>query len=348
MGALEPGDLPPVLDVEVADGVSAANVAAGVQAWVEHVAAATGRLPLIYTGKYFWQDSVGSDLSSYPLWIANWGPSCPNLPDQWSGWAFWQTADNGTISGISGAVDLDEFNGDLATLGGFENPAVCGNGTCEAGESFDNCPQDCAPCGTIDGSGGIVDDGDACFEGGGAASGLRHVTDAGYGGGLVWTHTTDDATEQNYATWHLVLAEAGQYKIEVYTAAAYAQSKSAHYVVHHAGADDDVTIDQTAVDGWQSLGDFALDAGGSQFVHVGDNTGEPLANATQLVFDAVRLTRLDAPSGGGDDTAGPDDPGTGGTLTSGCNAGGGSAGGLLLVGLFLMRRPRSRHKSSTR
>src|SRR5947209_6598600 len=47
-GKLAADDLPPVLDVEAADGVSAANIAAGVKKWSDHVEAALGRKPIIY------------------------------------------------------------------------------------------------------------------------------------------------------------------------------------------------------------------------------------------------------------------------------------------------------------
>jgi hypothetical protein len=51
------------------------------------------------------------------LWVANWGVTCPSLPaGGWSTFQMWQKADNGAVSGISGNVDLDEFNGTLAQL----------------------------------------------------------------------------------------------------------------------------------------------------------------------------------------------------------------------------------------
>ena len=59
--------------------------------------------------------AFGSD----PLWVANWGVSCPDLATGWSNWVFWQYSDTGTVGGISGAVDLDEFNGTLAQLQSF-------------------------------------------------------------------------------------------------------------------------------------------------------------------------------------------------------------------------------------
>ena len=48
-----------------------AQTIAAVGAWIDHVEAATGVKPIIYTGRYFWQDNVGTDeFADHPLWIA--------------------------------------------------------------------------------------------------------------------------------------------------------------------------------------------------------------------------------------------------------------------------------------
>jgi MYXO-CTERM domain-containing protein len=173
---------------------------------------------------------------------------------------------------------------------------------------------------------------------------MRRVTTAGEGGDLVWTHTTEDATEANYGHWTLDLEAAGTYRVEVYTAAAYAESKSARYEIRAAGTDREVALDQTVADGWQSLGEFTFAAGGDQSIHLADNTGELLADKVQLVFDAVRLTPV-APgddfgsgSGSGDDEPPPAD--------AGCSASGGAGAGwlagLALAGVVTLRRRRRR------
>ena len=119
-GGFADDDLPPTLDVEVTDGVSHATIGSRVRAWVDYVADAIGRKPMVYTAPGFW-DGIGapSGLSTAPLWVANWEVSCPDVPSHWSKWTFWQTADNGHVSGISGAVDLDRFNGSASALGDF-------------------------------------------------------------------------------------------------------------------------------------------------------------------------------------------------------------------------------------
>jgi lysozyme len=113
-----PGDLPPMLDMEVTGGQSPATITAKIHTWVDKIKAATGRTPLIYTGKYFWDPNVQTtDFASFPLVIAAYvKPNCPNTPTAWNKWSMWQYSSTGTVPGISGNVDMDEFNGTLADL----------------------------------------------------------------------------------------------------------------------------------------------------------------------------------------------------------------------------------------
>lgn len=116
MGTLGDGDLPPTLDVEVTDGQSATTIRTRMEAWLAHVEQKTGRVPFIYVSPGFWPNLGSPNESHYRLWVANWQVSCPNTPTGWSTWQMWQKADNGSVSGISGNVDLDEFNGTLQQL----------------------------------------------------------------------------------------------------------------------------------------------------------------------------------------------------------------------------------------
>jgi lysozyme len=324
MGPMQADDLPPVIDVEVTDNLDSASLSAAVQQWVDHVQQAIGRAPIIYTGKYFWDDNVGANMSSSPLWHAQYtSASCPDISQSWTGWKFWQYADQGNVNGISGTgLDMDWWNGDRASLQAFLGPG--------------------GPCGTISGSGGMIDISDACFTAGGPSTGLRTVTGAGMGGSLIWTHTTDAAAEQNYGQWNLNFATAGTYHVEVYTDTAYAQSKDADYQVQANGQLTSITIDQAAINGWQSLGDLVFAAGGNQFIHLGDNTGEAGSAMAQLAFDGVQITPADtsgsAMMGGGGGGGGGGVPDPSGDTKGGCSTtGGGSILGLLGV-VFVLRR----------
>jgi MYXO-CTERM domain-containing protein len=321
MGTLMPGDLPPVLDLEVADGLTTAQVTAAAQAWIAEITTAIGRPPIVYAGLYSWPTLTGgADMTTSPLWIAQYTTAaCPDIPDPWTQWLFWQNSDTGVVDGVtSSQLDLDLFNGTLEDLQAF---------TIDGG----------TPCGVIDASGGMIDDGDPCFTPGGPSGYMRHVTDAGEDDTLYWTHTTQAAEEANYGEWDLNFAAAGTYHVEAYTAAAYATSQAADYRIQANGALQSVTIDQSAVDGWQPLGDIAFAAGGSQWIQLGDNTGE--ATQKQLVFDAIRFTALvPAGSGSGSDS-GSDGDGEPPATHGGCSTTGDSGFALVvIVGLVVRRR----------
>ena len=277
IGPRQPGDLPPVIDVESTGGLAADKVEAAVRAWVDHVTQAIGRPPIVYAGYYSWQDYTGNaNLTASPLWHAQYTTApCPNIPTPWTHWTFWQHSSTGTVPAVLGeTTDLNVFDGSLAELQAFA----------------DHAPD---ACGTIDPLGGDIDDADPCFSAGGPAATLRHVTDAGMNSSLVWTRATASALPGNFAQWSLVFAEAGRYRLEAYTAAAHAQSKRAMYRVRADGVTSEVVLDQSAVDGWQTLGELAFAAGRAQYVQLDDNTGE--TGGPKLAFDAIRVTRLDPP-----------------------------------------------------
>ena len=136
MATLAPGDLAPTIDVEVTGALTAEQLAARVQRWIERVADATDRVPMVYTSLRFWSgyvDNAGD--GSNPLWVANYGVSCPLVPLPWTRWAIWQTSGSGTVAGIPGDADLDVFNGDLAELQRFAD----GDGACGVGASNSPC-----------------------------------------------------------------------------------------------------------------------------------------------------------------------------------------------------------------
>jgi GH25 family lysozyme M1 (1,4-beta-N-acetylmuramidase) len=115
VGALGAGDLSPVIDVETMGGQTAAAVVAAVNQWISTVHAGSGRRPIVYSSPSFW-NGLGNPTVAADLWIANWGVSCPGVPTAWSNFKLWQYSATGAVPGISGAVDLDRFNGTQADL----------------------------------------------------------------------------------------------------------------------------------------------------------------------------------------------------------------------------------------
>jgi GH25 family lysozyme M1 (1,4-beta-N-acetylmuramidase) len=114
------GDLLPVLDLEVAGGLNQSQLQAWVRAYLGRIYERTGVRGVIYMSPAFWVKYAGdstwfADNGYKVLWIAHWTTgSAPTVPaDAWggNGWTFWQYTSSGSVSGISGRVDLDRFNG---------------------------------------------------------------------------------------------------------------------------------------------------------------------------------------------------------------------------------------------
>ncbi len=152
VGRLGPGDLPVTIDVEApSPSVSPATYAARIHQWADRVTAGTGKAPIIYTGRYYWDPYVAtSDFAGNPLWHAQYtSAACPNIDDRWSDWAFWQYTSTGSIPGIAGNVDRNRFNGTYAQLQALANVATC-SAHCEGSTIVDaTCGRgDCAAFGS--------------------------------------------------------------------------------------------------------------------------------------------------------------------------------------------------------
>lgn len=141
-------------------------------------------------------------------------------------------------------------------------------------------------CGRLGVTGGVIDDDDDCLELGGTASYLR-AESGGFAGDHVWTIATAGARD-NFARWHLGVARAGTYRVDVYVPPT-ATSRQTTYQVRHDGVVDTVALDQSATRGWRSLGRFDFAAGFDQRVRLDDNTGEAGSLRRMIGFDALRL-----------------------------------------------------------
>lgn len=74
----------------------------------------TGRHAVIYTTTSWWTSCTGNwsgPWANSPLWIARWASAPGTLPAGAPFWTFWQYTSSGSVTGISGNVDRNHFNG---------------------------------------------------------------------------------------------------------------------------------------------------------------------------------------------------------------------------------------------
>ena len=122
VGRLRPGDLPPVLDLEVP--AAWASIPPGDRAalaiqWLETVESRLGITPIVYLSPAFATEILmgAPALGRFPVWFAHYtAASAPDVAKPWNSWTFWQYTGTGKAPGISLPLDLDRFNGSLEEL----------------------------------------------------------------------------------------------------------------------------------------------------------------------------------------------------------------------------------------
>jgi GH25 family lysozyme M1 (1,4-beta-N-acetylmuramidase) len=133
VGTMEPGDLPPTLDIECpvagesdclgngsSGAASGSQITQAMNDFLNTVKAATGLTPIVYSfGSWFSDNGVDTTgLEAYPLWLADYsGTNCFNVPSPWSAPTIWQYDSSGTVAGVN--VDDNYFFGGAAQLAAF-------------------------------------------------------------------------------------------------------------------------------------------------------------------------------------------------------------------------------------
>ncbi len=140
VGAWDPTDIAPALDVEISDQDSA-SLALSDAEWTNRTATClleikrlSGRVPIIYLtawGADVWKSKIARTTapdwaSNYLLWVSSYPAAKPEILKGWSAWTFWQYDTHGSVNGIAGHVDLDRFNGTPEDLGQWLTPAPAG------------------------------------------------------------------------------------------------------------------------------------------------------------------------------------------------------------------------------
>ncbi|MDV2431956.1 glycoside hydrolase family 25 protein [Corynebacterium tuberculostearicum] len=115
--------LPPALDIEVAEGKSAAQLEQWIEEFTSELKRLTGRTPMIYTYKYFWMGQMNNSqkFSDLPLWLAAYQDQAPDTVGGWNKLSFWQRSGSGKVAGIPTDVDMNLFNGSKQQLQSFSD-----------------------------------------------------------------------------------------------------------------------------------------------------------------------------------------------------------------------------------
>ncbi len=108
--SLKKGDLPPVLDIESANGASVTDIQQRAKDWLVMIEGYYKIKPIIYTNVDFYENFLQDKFDAYPLWVAHY--YVKDKPAIKRNWIFWQHNEKGRVSGVDAYVDFNVFNGD--------------------------------------------------------------------------------------------------------------------------------------------------------------------------------------------------------------------------------------------
>lgn len=104
----------PAMDFEVFGNLTTTEIREISQQFLATLEEETKHKPVIYSDSSNASGHFADDrFRQYPLWIAEYGVSRPNMENPWHRWSGWQYTDRGSVRGISGSVDRDYFRRDI-------------------------------------------------------------------------------------------------------------------------------------------------------------------------------------------------------------------------------------------
>lgn len=107
---LEPGDLAPVVDIEVVGRNTPPGLSDRLSVYLSMLEEHYGVRPIIYTSPDFWNKYLSADFGRYPLWVAEYEVAEPRIPSGWTNWQMWQWKGDTTIAGVERSADVTRIN----------------------------------------------------------------------------------------------------------------------------------------------------------------------------------------------------------------------------------------------
>lgn len=119
LNSVEPGELEPVLDVEVPEQWEGIDVKKRTDMMIDFCDRLTKALVnhpqvIVYLSPSFADRTLFNDprLAKYTLWLAHYtNGTRPRVPAPWTTWRYWQYTETGTVDGIATKCDVNRFNG---------------------------------------------------------------------------------------------------------------------------------------------------------------------------------------------------------------------------------------------
>lgn len=110
---LEAGDLPPVIDIEDAQGLEKREVVTAIKRYAKVIEQKYNVKPILYSNRYFIEDYLLDDFTGYTFWIANYYRT---EMDAAIPWQFWQHTDKATLLYTGTKIDANVFRGTESDL----------------------------------------------------------------------------------------------------------------------------------------------------------------------------------------------------------------------------------------
>ena len=101
----------PMVDAEKRSIYTCAQYCDSLQVLLDCLEAEFKCKPLIYSGERFFLDNLISFGNSYPLWIAKYSNTAPDLGNIGYDYVLWQRSEEGMVNGINSLVCFSTFHG---------------------------------------------------------------------------------------------------------------------------------------------------------------------------------------------------------------------------------------------